>query len=411
MSKRRGSEDEDHEPKRMAVENRDTSPLSVQSGFDARERRDDFQDDQNREDHGEENNEAHHNEEQNEEQNEGHEGDRNQDHVEDRAPENVHGDSSAAPAVPSADETYLHLRILVSDKEAGELIGRGGENLGRVRDATGVRYNVSESYRGAVERIVNIKGPAEHVAKAAGLLVRVLHEEPFDQASSPDAKRYNLRILMPHHIMGALIGKGGSKFREIEEASAARIKAQDKPMPFSNDRCLSVYGVADAIHIAVYYLAITYTTHKEILKPHRHNPYDPKAVQQTTARSYVPVGRYGGRREEDDLFSRIDRFPDNRGYDRSYGGMDAHPPLGGQEHQDLYVPNDYVGSVIGRGGQKITEIRRVSNCHIKVTDTKNLQNERLIQLSGTLESIRHATYLIQARVESERKRAGEENCL
>jgi heterogeneous nuclear rnp K-like protein 2 len=397
MAKRRGSNNEEHEdnePKRLAIENRDTSPVSVLSGFDARN------DSHNSEDHGHDDNDS-----------EGEGENRGEDnHENGRGGTRNNPDLSRTPEIEGSsreqnDDTFIHMRVLVADKEAGELIGRKGQNLVRVREATGVRYNVSESYDGAVDRIVNIKGTAEHVAKAAGLLVRVLNDEPFDNPSSPDAKKYNLNILMPHHIMGALIGKGGSKFREIEEASAARIKAQDKPMPFSNDRCMSVYGVADAIHIAVYYIAITYTTHQELLRNHRHNAYDPRSSARNVSRSYVPVGRYnggGGRGnsgrteyQEQDLLA---------GHSIGRIGNDSE---GSQDSKQMYIPDGYVGAVIGRGGQKIQEIRRVSNCIIKVTETRNMANERLVLLTGSAESVRHATYLIQARIESEIKR--EEN--
>lgn len=431
MAKRRGShleeseESDDHGSKRLAIENRDTSPVSVQSGFDAHN---DYRDNENDDDKGSQKNEINDHNENGSQNNavlnneEISTGQNKEDGNENRnnlsgiqippsggAISGIEIGNSHDGAINN-DDTFIHIRVLVTDKEAGELIGRKGQNLAKVRQATDVRYNVSESYSGAVDRVVNIKGTAENVAKAAGLLVRVLNSEPFDNPSSPDAKKYNLNILMPHHIMGALIGKGGSKFREIEEASAARIKAQDKPMPFSNDRCMSVYGVADAVHIAVYYIAITYIKHQELLKNYRHNVYDPRSSARNLSRSYVSVGRYnggGGSRgdngrsayHEQDLFA-------GPNYNR---GIGVNGNETSQENQELYIPNDYVGSVIGKGGQKIKEIRRVSNCNIKVTDTRNMSNERLVELSGSPENIRHATYLIQARIESEKKREGNDS--
>lgn len=57
--------------------------------------------------------------------------------------------------------------------------------------------------------------------------------------------------------MGSVIGKGGSKIKEIQEASGAQLKASEAMLPGSTERVLSVTGVADAVHIAVYYIGVT----------------------------------------------------------------------------------------------------------------------------------------------------------
>ena len=50
------------------------------------------------------------------------------------------------------------------------------------------------------------------------------------------------------------IGKGGSKIKEIQEASGARLNASEAMLPGSTERVLSVAGVADAVHIATFYI-------------------------------------------------------------------------------------------------------------------------------------------------------------
>lgn len=171
--------------------------------------------------------------------------------------------------------TYIHLRLLVSLKEAVVIIGKGGSTIAKIRGDSGIKLNVSDHVPGCFERVVNLKGSAEHVSKAAGIIVRCLNNEQFDTPSAPNSKHYTLKVLMPHKMMGAMIGKGGSRFREIEEASAAKLKAREEILPNSTDRILQLEGVADAIHIAVYYVCTTYITHKEYLgnqKPVFFNP-------------------------------------------------------------------------------------------------------------------------------------------
>lgn len=66
-----------------------------------------------------------------------------------------------------------------------------------------------------------------------------------------------MRLLIPHILIGSIIGKGGVRIREIQEASNAKLNASDTMLPNSGERSLVVLGVADAVHIAVYYVAQT----------------------------------------------------------------------------------------------------------------------------------------------------------
>lgn len=42
------------------------------------------------------------------------------------------------------------------------------------------------------------------------------------------------------------------------------------------------------------------------------------------------------------------------------------PP--GSQTQQIFVPNDLVGCIIGKGGQKINEVRQMSGSHIKIME-------------------------------------------
>lgn len=63
--------------------------------------------------------------------------------------------------------TFIHIRLLVSLPDAVSIIGKGGKTIASIREATGVRLKVSDHHPGIVERIVNIKGSAEHVSKVS----------------------------------------------------------------------------------------------------------------------------------------------------------------------------------------------------------------------------------------------------
>ena len=65
---------------------------------------------------------------------------------------------------PSGQET-LTLRALVTTKDAGVIIGKGGKNVADLREETGVKAGVSKVIAGVHERVLTVTGPVEGVAK------------------------------------------------------------------------------------------------------------------------------------------------------------------------------------------------------------------------------------------------------
>jgi len=63
--------------------------------------------------------------------------------------------------------------------------------------------------------------------------------------------------------MGSVIGKGGAKIKEIQDASGARLVASEEILPASTERTITITGVPDAIHIAVYHVGVVLQEHSE----------------------------------------------------------------------------------------------------------------------------------------------------
>ena len=79
---------------------------------------------------------------------------------------------------------------------------------------------------------------------------------------------------------------------------------------------------------------------------------------------------------------------------------------GGGATQQITVPNDVAGSIIGKGGSTISEIRNMSGASVNISASGPGITERMITLSGTPDQITTATYLIQQRVAAEQARQG-----
>lgn len=76
------------------------------------------------------------------------------------------GTAQANPPAGSHDETaWIHVRAVISSPEAATIIGKGGENVSKIRQMSGAKCTVSDYQKGAVERILTVSGIVEAVAK------------------------------------------------------------------------------------------------------------------------------------------------------------------------------------------------------------------------------------------------------
>ncbi|KAK4128602.1 eukaryotic type KH-domain (KH-domain type I) [Parathielavia appendiculata] len=368
------------------------------------------------------------------------------------------GQSNPPPG--AHDETaWIHVRAVISSPEAATIIGKGGENVSKIRQMSGAKCTVSDYQKGAVERILTVSGIVDAVAKAFGLIIRTLNNEPLNEPSNQHSKTYPLRLLVPHILIGSIIGKGGARIKEIQEASGARLNASDSCLPLSTERSLVVMGVADAVHIATYYVGST-------LLEQLNERFGGAAASAYATRSGGPAGAVpggmqvipynpqpaGGNYGNRDNYHRGRADPrahhmPPHSYAPQYGHpVAAHPhaaapmPYGGHAAagygagphvpphpagaagphapagphgpplaggagmpgapltQQIYIPNDMVGAIIGKGGQKINEIRQISGSVIKINEPQDNSNERLVTITGTEECNRMALYLLYTRL-------------
>lgn len=238
--------------------------------------------------------------------------------------EDTHNGSDTSGSQVGSDT--VHLRMLCLVKEAGLVVGPKGETISRIKSETKARINVSNNIRGVPERVIYVKGTCDSVAKAFGAIARTLiaesnsktrdmsrgghagynneeqklglgleldtATESAEQAGTPigspdldheklkgdqeeDKTAITLYLLIPHHLMGYVIGKRGSRLKEIEELSAAKLLASPDQLVPSNDRLLQVTGVPDAIHIATFYVAQTIAIFKDSRKNRKSVYYQP----------------------------------------------------------------------------------------------------------------------------------------
>ncbi|XP_059742303.1 poly(rC)-binding protein 3 isoform X12 [Bos taurus] len=294
----------------------------------------------------------------------------------------------------------LTIRLLMHGKEVGSIIGKKGETVKKMREESGARINISEG--NCPERIVTITGPTDAIFKAFAMIAYKFEEDIINSMSNSPATSkppVTLRLVVPASQCGSLIGKGGSKIKEIRESTGAQVQVAGDMLPNSTERAVTISGTPDAIIQCVKQICVVmleaYTIQGQYAIPHpdQLTKLHQLAMQQTP---FPPLGQTNPAFPGEKLPLHSSEEAQNLMGQSS--GLDASPPASTHE---LTIPNDLIGCIIGRQGTKINEIRQMSGAQIKIANATEGSSERQITITGTPANISLAQYLINARLTSE----------
>ncbi len=144
----------------------------------------------------------------------------------------VGGAQMGSGAGPSGD---MAIKVLVSNKDAGSLIGKNGSTIVSFQALTGSRVRVSradEPFPGTQERVVLITGSLECVNKCLSLVIEQVHKHFADypyadkevQPLDPNAHR-TMNLVVPAGASGLIIGRGGDTVRALASKSGTRAES------------------------------------------------------------------------------------------------------------------------------------------------------------------------------------------
>ncbi|XP_061468828.1 poly(rC)-binding protein 3 isoform X5 [Rhineura floridana] len=308
----------------------------------------------------------------------------------------------------------LTIRLLMHGKEVGSIIGKKGETVKKMREESGARINISEG--NCPERIVTITGPTDAIFKAFAMIAYKFEEDIINSMSNSTATSkppVTLRLVVPASQCGSLIGKGGSKIKEIRESTGAQVQVAGDMLPNSTERAVTISGTPDAIIQCVKQICVVMleSPPKGATIPYRPKPASTPVIF-AGGQAYTIQGQYAI--PHPDQLTKLHQLAMQQTPFTSLGqttpafpGLDASPPASTHE---LTIPNDLIGCIIGRQGTKINEIRQMSGAQIKIasategssgrqiTITQSLENSAI---TGTLANISLAQYLIHARLTAE----------
>ncbi|EFJ30914.1 hypothetical protein SELMODRAFT_88821, partial [Selaginella moellendorffii] len=266
-------------------------------------------------------------------------------------------------------------RFLVSNAEAGSVIGKGGATISDLQSQSGARIQLSRSqdfFPGTTDRVVVLSGAINDVLTALNLILSKIQKETEDD-SQTDSKPNQLRLVVPNSVCGAIIGKGGGTIKSFIEDSEASIKLSGILQGIS-DRLVTITGSIEQQLKAVE-LILT-----KLLGDSSYLDYAAAPL------SYTVI-----------CFKLFRLAP----YPVLLPVLESCPVT---TSITLAVPDEHIGAIVGRGGKTLGEIQQASGVTIKISErgdfVSGTKNSRKVTLVGTAEGLQIAQFYLTAKVQA-----------
>ncbi|KAG5678618.1 hypothetical protein PVAND_008277 [Polypedilum vanderplanki] len=329
----------------------------------------------------------------------------------------------------------LTIRLIMQGKEVGSIIGKKGEIVKRFREESGAKINISDG--SCPERIVTVSGSSSAIYKAFTLITKKFEEwcSQFNDVSTSNGKtQIPLRLIVPASQCGSLIGKGGSKIKEIREVTGCSIQVASEMLPNSTERAVTLTGSSDAITQCIHQICCVMleSPPKGATIPYRPKPQVNGPVILANGQAYTIQGNFAVPTEQ---MTGLTKNPlaglaalglAGAAIPSNTSGLNptALAALAGsqlrttasrtqtntQQHE-MTVPNDLIGCIIGKGGTKIAEIRQISGAMIRISNCEEREGgntDRTITISGNPDAVALAQYLINMSVELQKANLAQE---
>ncbi|GFU38205.1 poly(rC)-binding protein 3 [Nephila pilipes] len=322
-----------------------------------------------------------------------------------------------SPANGAAPAVTLTVRLIMQGKEVGSIIGKKGDNIKKFREESGAKINISDG--SSPERIVTVTGCTESILKAFALVTQKFEDDLQASVTGTNVPKppVTLRLIVPASQCGSLIGKGGSKIKDIREATGASIQVASDMLPNSTERAVTLSGTADAITRCIYQICCVMM---ESPPKGATIPYRPKQTVLpllfSSGQAYALPGQYAVPHPD---LSKLQQLATLQ-HASTAPLLPGHTPptpqvwaslaaansvrnlnrtLSPTSTSEMSISNDLIGCIIGKGGTKINEIRQMSGAIIKVSNTEEGSKERTITITGTPAAVNCAQYLINTSIE------------
>ncbi|KAL8666409.1 MAG: hypothetical protein Q9202_001432 [Teloschistes flavicans] len=280
-----------------------------------------------------------------------------------------------------------HETITIESNLVGLIIGRQGENLRRVENetATRVQFLTGPESSGPL-RQCKISGTRQARDNAKREIYRIITDNgkelgktnlaPMSGVKNVGSHAPALRagedatqIMVPNRTVGLIIGRGGETIRDLQERSACHVNIVGEEKSVNGLRPVNLIGTPQAAAIARdLILEIVESDNKN------HGQSNPNNIGNMNMNN----NRDGGRGTQNNM----------------YGGGNDNEKI----NDNITVPSEAVGMIIGKGGETIKDMQQATGCKINVSQPNGRDIERDIGLVGNRGAIEAAKRAIMDKV-------------
>ncbi|XP_076092171.1 putative ATP-dependent RNA helicase DDX53 isoform X2 [Mytilus galloprovincialis] len=289
--------------------------------------------------------------------------------------------------------------IRVDSSKIGRVIGKGGSKIRELQDETGATINISKDDDGSGQKEIQLEGSPDAVAKAKEMINELTQDDGggFGRrdnsnrgfGSGGDSNRGFGRsndsgqsdsssIRVDSSKIGRVIGKGGSKIRELQDETGAKINIS-KDDDGSGQKEIQLEGSPDAVAKA-----------KEMIIELTQDDGGGFGRREDSNRGF------GGREESNRGFGSRDNS--NSGFgsggDSNRGGFGSGNNSGQSDSSTIRVDSSKIGRVIGKGGSKIRELQDETGATINISKDDDGSGQKEIQLEGSPDAVAKAKEMI-----------------
>lgn len=278
------------------------------------------------------------------------------------------------------------IKLLVSNKAVGQVIGKGGAVVSSIKEASAASVKISsngEHYPGTQDRVILVSGSINSALTASQLIIAEVSKHNAATAAEGEeaaaSGEMTLTLALPGSACGLVIGKGGERINVLREQCSCKmhLQSKDKAVPGVEERLLTIGGPIANVQMAcekvILLMAEDGSVHYDN-NTTQYNQYPSLAFNAQTSLQTMSAAHQGS------LLSGMDQM---------------------QVQVRLGIPEMQVGNLVGKGGATIKEIIALCGAQVKLSQKGELDpttGNRIVTITGNTLSTSYAHMLILQRV-------------
>lgn len=264
--------------------------------------------------------------------------------------------SSQVKILSQASESLV---LEIPFNKVGQVIGTKGKIIQEIQARSGAKTIVNQEFPDGIPRQINMTGTLEQMSMAVELIKKVIDDGPtaIHVNNLSDDNKLIKTIECSQQQVGRIIGSGGANIKDIQAKSGAHIQIY-QDFPPEQPRQIQITGSTKSVNTAVDLIKKLMENGSLNNNNNNNNTNQRDRPTPTPPSSAAQSGQMG--------------FSDN--FTRS-----------------IEVKKEFVGKIIGKGGDNIVQMQKKSGAKITV-DQKTTPIK--VNIIGTPQAVEIATHIV-----------------